>query len=504
MTGGAMTSTSARALLLAAGLSSMLLAPMSAAYAGDKEADKDAAKKPSCDDFICHWKNGDPLTYAGITLYGTYDIGYTSMTNGPVGGQTYQINPGTPFFVTKFNAGSWNGLTSSPLEQTKVGLKVNEKLVGDLSLVGQAEIGFDPQRFSLIDGPGSLAAINGDSSVPNGGYPFGNDSSRAGEIFNGPFFGGLSDKKLGKLTYGRQNAYLTDVIGAADPMGGSAAFGLLGWTGSFGGGGGDTEDKILDNSLKYTNKIDVAKDTALRVGGLYQFATVQDGGYAWQGGVGLDYKGLSIDGVYAFKQNGESASYLGSVPNPANQVSVTVSDNTIWALTAKYDGGKDNYKLFAGYQNISQANPSNPPLAGDPIIGGYLINGNPTTTGFNTAKDTQMWWVGGSYKFLPSLTGTVAYYQANYGDFINNKGTGTCTDPKNTSGTNPGSNCAGQESGTSALLDYQIDKHWDVYGGAMYSQVSGGYSSGFQGSSSTTAPTVTSNTAVTIGSRIKF
>ena len=104
-----------------------------------------------------------------------------------------------------------------------------------------------------------------------------------------------------------------------------------------------------------------------------------------------------------------------------------------------------------------------------------------------------MWWVGAKYNFLPQLSGTVAYYHVDQNDYLKS-GNKTCAQQ---SGATPGSNCAGSESATSLLLDYQVNKRVDVYGGAMYSQASGGHSKGFLNG-------VTDNTTLTIGSRLKF
>jgi predicted porin len=492
MIGGLMKTTSTLALLAAAGL---VFGGASVAYAGDaKKADET---------LLDRWNNSDaPFSLGGITIYGTVDAGYSSLTNGaPPSG----LAPTTePFFIGKYNNQSWSGWVSSPLEQSKLGIKGTEKIIDDLSFVFKAETGFNPLNGHLVDGVGSVALANGGVQ---GLVDFPNDSSRAGQIFQGALWGGLSHKTLGDLTFGRQNALLADVIGGADPMGNSYAFGLIGFSGTLGGGGGDTEDYRLDNSLKYANKIgDKDKGGAFRFAGEYQFPTVEDGGQAYAGSVGVDYKGLSVDAAYLNKTGGESAGPAGA-GLPANQVKITLSDNQAWAITAKYDGGKDNYKLFAGYENISQGNSSNPEGLGfgSPVIGGYTMAASSTNSNFFTNKVQQMWWVGGKYNFMKNLSGTVAYYHVDQNDFLTGAGgaSGTCgtaiTVKANgvAPNTSPSSNCAGSESATSFLLDYQATKRLDVYGGVMYSQASGGYTNNF-------LDTNAANTTVTVGSRVKF
>jgi hypothetical protein len=55
--------------------------------------------------------------------------------------------------------------------------------------------------------------------------------------------------------------------------------------------------------------------------------------------------------------------------------------------------------------------------------------------------------------------------------------------------------CAGHQDAVSALLDWRPVKRVDVYGGVMYSQVTGGMASGY---------IKNANTSVTGGVRVNF
>lgn len=492
-----MKSTSALALLAAAG---MMIGGVSLARAadlnGDDKSDADVLKK-----FV----EGDgPLTVHGITVYGTFDAGWTSLDHGS---NSSDFSPTTqPFIIQKYSQGSSSGLVASPLEQSKFGIKGTEDLGAGFAAVFKLETGFNPLTGNLTDGVKSVAVDNGIlTTSPN--YVSQNDSSRAGQFFEGAAWGGVSHKDFGTLTYGRQNAILLDTMGAYDPMGGSYAFGLIGFSGTFGGGGGDTQNARLDNSIRYANKFgDAGKGGAVRVGGEYQFATQTDGGEGYQGLLGVDYKGFSIDGVYAHKVGGISASSLNAADVGAlgalglssnNTINATLSDNTTWAITAKYDGGP--WKVMGGYENISQINSNNPQNIAQATtggafmdIGGYDIF-KVTNNKYDSSRVSQMYWVGGKYNFTPKFSGTVAYYHVDQNEYLNGAGAGTGCN--GLSGTAALSNCSGKEDVYSLLLDYQWTKRLDVYGGVMGSTVSDGLSSGFNN---------TSATAVTIGSRVKF
>ena len=61
---------------------------------------------------------------------------------------------------------------------------------------------------------------------------------------------GLSSKKFGTLTYGRQYSLIMEDMYTYDPMARSKAFSPIGYSG-LAAGGGDTEDARLGNSIKY-------------------------------------------------------------------------------------------------------------------------------------------------------------------------------------------------------------------------------------------------------------
>ena len=63
-------------------------------------------------------------------------------------------------------------------------------------------------------------------------------------------YAGVSSPNAGTLTFGRQNALTLDGNNAYDPMGGSYAFSVIGYSGK-NGGGGDTENGRWTTAIKY-------------------------------------------------------------------------------------------------------------------------------------------------------------------------------------------------------------------------------------------------------------
>src|ERR1700689_5082012 len=104
----------------------------------------------------------DSLSLGGVTLYGTVDVGYAYQSHGVplssqyVGGLEYQA-----FTTTRNFAGSQSTLAESGLEQSKIGVRVSEPIVNDITRVATAETGFNPLSGQLTDACGSIATNSG-------------------------------------------------------------------------------------------------------------------------------------------------------------------------------------------------------------------------------------------------------------------------------------------------------------------------------------------------------
>lgn len=415
------------------------------------------------------------LTMYGVTLYGTVDVGVTYQNHGT------PLNDYFPALETLVSKNSNKAvLAASPnnMSQSKIGLKGEEQLIDGLSGVFKVEAGFDPTSGQLSDGPKSMTQNNGvalRNQTSNG------DSSRAGQAFEGAAYAGLNSSKFGMLTFGRQNGILTDNVVKYDPQGGSYAFSVIGYSGAA-SGSGDTQDARLDNSLRYSNAFG-----PVRVAGQYQFGDVTGGGggTAYEFGMGTDYKGFSVDATYVHKKDAISAAPLASISpttgglptatinglaaaglSASNSLAGTISDNTTYGLMALYDAGKP--KFYAGYEYIRFANPSDPLSTGSADIGGYTLY-NPSNTAYNMNKHLQIMWAGAKYAFTPHFDLTGAWYH-----YIQNSynTAGNCSNSS-------AATCSGQMNALSLVADYKFTKRFDVYAGAMWSQMVGGLESGY-------------------------
>src|SRR6202167_4684545 len=300
----------------------------------------------------------DSLTWKGITLYGIVDLGLQYQTHGaPI---SDYFPPGSEEIIQKNSNKSVLGFTPSNLSQSRVGLSGKEPLIDDWSGVFRLETFFNPQSGELSDGLKSVALNNGRAlAAQNSGV----DTSVAGQIFT-QVFAGFSSKTYGQLTFGRQNTTMADGIAKYDPMGASQAFSLIGFSGTA-AGGGDTEDRRLDSSLKY-----VLSSHGIHLGAEYKFNGSHGAAdTAFEAEVGGEYAGLSIDAYYLNVKDAVSASALSAgqvadlytVGNTAfgypvgNSLSGTISDNTTYSVLAMYDFGAP--KIYAGYEHIQYADP---------------------------------------------------------------------------------------------------------------------------------------------------
>lgn len=402
-----------------------------------------------------------PLTWNGITLYGAVDIGVAYQNHGvPVSQDMYT---GVAYLVTRNSRDSVTSIAPNGMSQSKLGLKGDIPLADDLSGVFNFEMGFNPHSGKISDALASLVSNNG---VAREDQRTAADGSRAGQIFNGPAFLGLSSKRYGTLSLGRHNTLLTDVVGKYDPLGLSLAFSLMGASGTT-AGGGNTQNVRLDNSIKYT-----LTHGAFHGGLLYQPGNSDSSpGKAAQLDLGLQKGALSVDVVYAFKNRAINAASLSAsqfaTPGvPHDSLAATVSDNRAIALAASYKL-RDNWKISGGHERIRYRNPSDPLQPGFHGLGGYLIS-FVNNAAFPRAKHLQVSWLGANWQIDERLSLTGAWYHYDQ----NSYGAVHCTD--RSAGT-----CQGTLDAWSAVLDYRFNKRFDVYGGAMYSRVSDGLSSGF-------------------------
>jgi predicted porin len=425
----------------------------------------------------------DSLTWHGITLYGVVDIGVQFDTHSA---------PFTPYrpaasgnIVRQNGRGSVTGLTPSNMGQSRVGLQGIEPLYEDLSAVFQVETFFNPQSGEIADSLKSLAVNNG---RPLASQSVGVDGSSAGQAFQTAYVG-LKSARFGTLTFGRQVTLLSEGTIKYDPNYNATAFGLLGASNTY-SGGGSSEDNRLDSTAKYF----VRFNNWVHLAGLYKFSGANGAANtAVQADIGGEYAGASVDAYYskvnsAITATSLSAAQVALLPSlgysSTNALAATISDNTTYSLMALYK--LDVLKFFAGYMHIKYANPSNPLSAGFNDIGDYVL-AFVTNNAYNNSKTVQVYWTGVRYSLTPRLDLTAAYYGFQQNAYGVGAQAGCSTSAHGT--------CSGSLDAYSLDADYRFTEHFDAYLGAMYSGVHDGVASGYFYST---------NINPTVGVRYKF
>jgi len=195
--------------------------------------------------------SGGALTWNGITIYGTVDIGVEYVSHGAPLSQTW--SPGLPSVIQNFSNHSIVSVNGNGLSQSKIGISGVEPIPGleGWNGVFRVETGFNAWDGKLVDGPGSLITNNGKANAVRTSA---GDSSRAGQAFNGVAFAGVSNKTFGTLTFGRHNGLNLDLLTKYDPQLQSQAFSPIALSGTA-GGFGTTQTNRLDGSLKYNLQI---------------------------------------------------------------------------------------------------------------------------------------------------------------------------------------------------------------------------------------------------------
>jgi predicted porin len=425
----------------------------------------------------------DALTWHGITLYGVIDVGVQYDTHSA---------PFTPYrpaasgnIVRQNSNGSVVGVTPSNMGQSRVGLQGIEPLIADWSAVFQLETFFNPQSGELADSLKSVAVNNGRSLSAQ---TVNVDGSSAGQAFQTAWVG-LKSPEFGTLTFGRQVTLLMEGVIKYDPNYNASAFGLLGASNTYSGGGAQ-EDNRLDSTVKYV----VQFEDIAHLGAFYKFNNSSgSANTAFQADLGADYAGASVDAFYSKENSAITSTYLTAAQvaqlpklgfSISNSLAATISDNTAYSLMALYR--MNQLKFFAGYEFIKYANPTRPLSAGFNDIGDYVL-AFVTDNAYNKSKTVNVYWTGARYTVIPKLDLTAAYYGYNQNAYGTGKQAG-CT-------TSAHSTCSGRLDAFSFDADYYFNKHFDAYLGAMYSGVHDGVASGYLHST---------NINPTLGVRYKF
>jgi predicted porin len=448
-----------------------------------------ASEPAPCTDFRDFVATNCQLTWQGITVYGTLDVGGGWQSHGAPFDP--QFTTGASYYIQKMNRSAMWAPAPNAMSQSNIGIKGNKLIGGDVSAVFAWDSGFNPYSLRLANGPGSMYANAG---IPLNQQTLNGDSSRAGQWFNGLGYVGLSSPTYGTLTVFRQNSLTLDGVIAYDPMGASYAFSPLGFSGIT-CGVGNTEACRYSTSVKY--RVNVGQ---LRAAALWQF-----GGYAQNNGsngayqvqVGADIANLangvlSVDAIYSYVRDavslslGPGSNNAAGIPIPPflpQTLTATISDNSSVMLLAKYAVGP--LKLYAGYERIRFTAPSDPQTAFTDIGGNFICDGcaafnntdiSNTAYGVNGLgnKILQVMWTGVRYAVTENLDAMAGYYH-----YIQNSFFGTAAGGPAPCSDSSRSQCAGTFDGISAAVDWRFAPKWDLYLGVMYTQVTGGLANGY-------------------------
>jgi predicted porin len=435
------------------------------------------------------------LTWHGITLYGSYDVGVGWVSHGlPENGYNYEGES-----LVNRNGYQHRFLVApNNLSQTGFGIRGKEEFLPGWSVVFNASTGINPQSGLLANASETDIINNG---LPRASYSIAIDGARAGQPFNDEYYAGISSAHVGTLTFGRQRALGTDAMLLYDPASGAYAFSYIGYNGTM-AGGGDTEDTRWDDAVKYRLAVGPA-----HFGAMYKFADGSAGCYSGLAGwtavnctpesahnnaYGFDLGGkhdkFSADLV--FQHYNQAISVLNPLLGPqsltapyqsttdsinTNQIAgpnLIATDNTLYGIVtdnnavmaaAKYSS--DSVKVFAGYEYIWMNNPKNPLGVGASDQGGYFLSGVEDNN-LDSEKLVQIWWTGAKYTYRKMTDVTFAWYQQRQNDF---RVPSTCSVAAGFRAS-----CAGTLNEGSFYLDHHFTKRFDFFAGAAYSFVSGG------------------------------
>jgi hypothetical protein len=223
------------------------------------------------------------LTWHGITLYGAYDVGVGWVSHGlPEDGHNYEGES----LVNRNGYQHRFVVAPNNLQQTGLGIRGKVEFLPGWYVVFNGSTGINPNSGLLANASATQIVNNG---LPRASYSFAIDGARAGQPFNDEYYGGISSKNFGTLTFGRQRSLGTDAMLQYDPAGGAYAFSYIGYNGTM-AGGGDTEDSRWDDALKYRLAYG-----PVHFGAMYKFADGSAGCYDPAAAAGIAWSATSSD-----------------------------------------------------------------------------------------------------------------------------------------------------------------------------------------------------------------
>lgn len=447
--------------------------------------------------FAANGAYAQSMNGSSVELYGVLDLAIGNVQNS-LSADSYFPATVNPYNATKSAAVSHGvtGMFNGGITPSRWGIRGTEDLGGGLKAIFNMDSYINAQSGSLSSGAESLAN-NPKASPSTVSAP----SSVSGQLFNDQAWVGLSDATLGKVTFGRQWGLLGDIVRDYDAVQDAQLFSPLGFSGSF-AGGGLTENKRQDSSIKYGVKVaDFNLGLMAKLGGISGNSSA---GSIYGISGGYEANGLGVQAGYQTTKDS-----IKGANSTFGTIAATNVNSEAYVVAAKYVFG--DAKITGGFEEFKVKKPSDTLQAvGTTSYYGYSISNLPTVA--NTAlcatgdagnfcgadQKTDTFWIGGDYNFTPAFNLAVGFYDVNpkaSSDYLGLTATGTPTTYK-VNGNTVTPQAGGNIYEYSVLADYHFSKRTDVYGGVMYSQ--------YKGDAFSSLAYNTKNTIVAFGLRTKF
>jgi predicted porin len=370
---------------------------------------------------------------ADFQVYGVIDVG-AAYTN-----HSYPSNselPNNLYPLQNYNAQFANSQTSwinGGLQDSRLGFKggidLFQAAANNVRFIYQLEIGFNPMNGTLNNAAKTLAVNSGTAAQK--ATTVSADSSLNGELFGRQAWAGIDAGQIGQFTAGLQYNPFYNIFGQYDPTNKADTFSPFGESGTYGGGGGVSENSRMKNSIKYANGINVM-DGKLTGSAIYQFGNASDD-------VSKGY-GFGLQAGYETSLFGVQFAYDKFTDAPAAGVSGTPGDisatfyNTKGTLLALKLTPNKEWKFKGGWEWFQRSNPSDTTGLNYGDLWGYAIAPGGTTYGFGPARggasqDYNIFFAGTEYNFgerfpvLKGLSLAVGYYDILKEDKEFNDGT---------------------------------------------------------------------------------
>ncbi len=413
-----------------------------------------------------------------VEVFGTVDlaIGYTSKSLVPSGEMPTTVGPWVTSGV-KVPASNpsamtaQTGLFNGSLSPSSWGIRAARSIGPDgLNAFILLDSAFNPATGQLTDQAHNQAANGG--KYPTTTYA---TSALNGQIFSREAYLGLSSENWGRITFGRNNNLIQDVLTRYAPLQKASMLTPYG-NGVLGGGGGISENSRVDYSIKYQNRIGNSNFAIMQ--GLGGVGGLRKGAAGTAMNLGYDNGRLGIQVVLERFRDLLKTSTTGcydtacNAPNPNNQISLTAYDQRAALLALKYRIN-DATRIQIGLQAAKLEAPTDDPnithiqsIYDQVVFASTAYNGTPvrmTISHVGIDHDlSDKWNIGSAYVYvrMPAWGGFSNAHATQAGGGLNLPTSST-------------SFAGGDLATLTFLTTYRLLKDTDLYGGLLFTRYGG-------------------------------